>query len=177
MDFPTSPMSRKEAIKLGEIFRTLFGYDEHSPFNPLEALERIHLVMPDVTYQIVEDNDLSQVVHAVCEMDENEKFTIKIKETIYCEAYENANGASLMDITHEMVHPFLYKMGYKPIMARCYGNLTIPAYISAEWQTKAVAGEVMIPYEASKDMTYQEIMDTYHVSLTAANYRRNIKIK
>jgi len=32
-----------------------------------------------------------------------------------------------MDITHEMIHAFLCRLGYVPIMARSFRNSTIPS--------------------------------------------------
>lgn len=175
MDYITNHMTKAEARKFGQAFRTMFGYDETTPFNPIMELDRIHLFMPNVSYEIVEDNKFPNSVHAICEIDEKENFIIKIKESIYEGARNKNKGGYLMDITHEMVHPYLYKLGYKPTMTRSYRNNSLKAYESIEWQVKAVAGEIMIPYEASKGMNCKEIENTFHVSYDAAKYRINHK--
>lgn len=57
-------------------------------------------------------------------------------------------------------------------MTRSFDNGEIPAYCSAEWQAKALCGEVMVPYEASIGMSKEEIIAKYHVSKGIANYRQ-----
>lgn len=49
----------------------------------------------------------------------------------------------------------------------------LPAYCSVEWQTKALCGEVMMPYEQTKNMTQREIMEKYQVSKGFAKTRRH----
>ena len=75
-----------------------------------------------------------------------------------------------MHIMHEIMHAFLDKLGYKPIFSR---NLTknTPLYCRLEWAVMAIAGEVMMPYEATEGMPVKELMKTYGVSESAAKKR------
>lgn len=175
MDYATIPMTRQEARKLAKIFRTLFDYNEDEPFNPIDELDNIHNIFKNVDYIVIEDDELPVNVPAACEMTVEGNFLIKIKETVFLVAVKNKIGGYLMDITHEMVHAFLYKMGYVPLMNRSFKNNTIPAYMSAEWQVKAVAGEIMIPYEATKNKSETEIMKKYNVSKSAATIRKKLQ--
>lgn len=174
MDYQTRPITREEIRKYAQIFRKFFEYDEISSFDPIRELDRIHSVMNDVSYEVVADDELPKNVPAVCELDVDGRFVIKIKETVYLGAVAGIGGYR-MDITHEIAHAFLYKLGYRPIMNRSFRNNTIPAYKSSEWQAKALAGEIMIPFEASKGMDEKEKMDTFHVSFAAASYRKKMK--
>lgn len=75
-----------------------------------------------------------------------------------------------MHIVHEIMHPYLDKLGFKPIYSR---QLTpdVPQYRRLEWAVMAIAGEVMMPYEASKGMTEKELIKIYGVSSKAAKKR------
>ena len=75
-----------------------------------------------------------------------------------------------MHIIHEIMHVFLDKLGYKPIYSR---QLTpdVPQYRRLEWAVMAIAGEVMMPYEASKGLNEKELMKIYGVSSKAAKKR------
>lgn len=75
-----------------------------------------------------------------------------------------------MHIMHEIMHPFLDKLGYRPIYERQLTKET-PVYCRLEWAVKAIAGEVMIPYKATMDMSEKEIISYYGVSPAAAKKR------
>ena len=47
----------------------------------------------------------------------------------------------------------------------------IPVYRRLEWVVMALAGEVMMPYDASKGMTVEQLKNTYGVSDAAAKKR------
>ena len=75
-----------------------------------------------------------------------------------------------MHIIHEIMHVFADKLGFKPIFSR---QLTkeVPAYRRLEWVVMALAGEVMMPYNATQGMTVKELKETYGVSDAAAKKR------
>lgn len=75
-----------------------------------------------------------------------------------------------MHIMHEIMHAFADKLGFKPVFSR---QLTqdVPLYKRIEWIVMALAGEVMMPYEATQNMTIDELMNTYGVSESAAKKR------
>lgn len=173
MDYATRPMKRIEARKIASVLRTLLGYDGEKPFDPLRELDRINSFIREIDYEVVEDDELPRNVHASCEIGPNDTCLIKIKESIY-EGARSGIGGYRMDITHEIAHALLYRLGYRPIMSRGFENNTLNPCISAEWQAKAVAGEVMIPYEATKDMSINEIVWIYGVSFDAAEMRKKL---
>lgn len=175
MDYETKPMNRLMARKIAKTFRILLGYNEDEPFDPIRELDRLHLFIPNFSYEIIEDEMLPKNVPCVCEIDENENFVIKIKEKIYEGARTKKIGGYLMDITHEEIHVYNYLLGYRPTMARSFRNHSILPFKSSEWQTKAVAGEVMIPFDATRNMTEKEIVARYNVSYEAASLRKRLK--
>lgn len=171
MDYITFSMTRIEARNIANFIRTSLGYDYKSKFNPIYELDRIHLIFSNISYEIIEDDDLPKNVHCVCEIYEDDEIIIKIKNYIYLGAVKRGVGGYLMDITHEIAHAILYCLGYKPISYEIFNNESIPAYKSAEWQAKAVAGEIMIPFEASKNMDIFDIVEKFNVSFDAASNR------
>ena len=173
MDYITKALSRKEIRVFSRIFRRLFDVNNDvSEFPVLYALEKVSDVFKDTTVSILEDNELPFNVPARCYPNESGGFTIEIKNSVYTGAYEKKIGAYLGFICHEMCHIFLYKMGYTPLLERRFGNNELPAYESVEWQAKALCGEVMMPYEATKNMSGEQIMKRYHVSKGFVEHRR-----
>ncbi len=75
-----------------------------------------------------------------------------------------------MHIIHEIMHPFADKLGFKPIFTRTLTK-DIPPYRRLEWIVMALAGEVMMPYEATEGMSVKELMVNYGVSKPAAEKR------
>ena len=47
----------------------------------------------------------------------------------------------------------------------------IPAYCSVAWQSKALCGELTIPYQATIGMKAKAIMEKYPVTEASAKYR------
>ena len=75
-----------------------------------------------------------------------------------------------MHIMHEIMHVFADKLGFTPIFTRKLTKKT-PVFKRLEWIVKALAGEVMMPYDATKNMSAKEIIQTYGVSKVAAEKR------
>ena len=68
------------------------------------------------------------------------------------------------------MHTFADKLGFQPIFSRKLTKDT-PCYCRLEWVVMALAGEVMMPYEATKEMPVSELMKIYGVSKAAAEKR------
>ncbi len=123
----------------------------------------------DVGYEVVGDDTLPGAVPAQCIKTE-EGYSIQIKESVYLGAYKKNTGGHRMHIMHEVMHPFADKLGFKPIFSRTLTKDT-PPYRRLEWIVMALAGEVMMPYEATEGMSVEELMDNYGVSKAAAEKR------
>lgn len=171
MDYQTKPSSRKQLRALSKVFRRLFDVDFHSPFPVLEALEKIPDVFRGTTVHILGNHALPPNNPARCFLDEDNDFHIEIKEKVYNSAY-NGQGGARSFICHEMCHVFLYRVGFTPVMNRSFANNTLPAYCSVEWQTKALCGEVMMPYADTRGMPEWMIMKAFLVSRDSARMRK-----
>ena len=156
---------------MAPIVRELFGVDKSSAFPVLEALEKLPDIFPGSLYMVVSDGCLPLDTPARCKMDDDGNFVIEIKQSVYNGAHYKAIGAYRGFIMHEICHIFLYKIGFTPVYTRSFDNNKIPAYCSVEWQTKALCGEVMMPYEETKEMCRDEIIKKYGVSKGFAEKR------
>ncbi|MCC8067027.1 MAG: ImmA/IrrE family metallo-endopeptidase [Clostridiales bacterium] len=172
MDYQTKPISRNDLRRLSPFLRKLFGVPSSGPFPVLEALDHLADVFPGSNYIVVEDRHLPPNTMAQCSPNDMGGMTIEIKDTVYNGAYQNGNGAFRGFICHEICHVFLFAIGYTPIISRTFEDRELPAYCSVEWQAKALCGEVMIPYEESRGMSRNEIIQAYQVSKSFADVRR-----
>ena len=175
MDYKTKPTSRKDLRRFARLFRKLFDVPLTGSFPVLQALDRVSDIFDGCNYIVVEDKHLPPQTMARCVPNEYNGFTIEIKETVYKGAYENRSGALLGFICHEICHVFLFKIGFTPVYERAFAENELPAYVSVEWQAKALCAEVMIPYEESRGMSQQKIIDTYTVSKGFAQARRKLE--
>lgn len=171
MDYETKSTSRIALREYSRYFRELFDVPLTGPFPVLDVLDKIKEVFEGSNYTIVEDKDLPPNVMAQCSPNSNGGFTIEIKESIYMGAFKHNVGAFRGFITHEICHLFLFEIGFTPIYTRSFKNIEIPPYRSVEWQAKALCAEVMIPFEESKGMNTDQIIDKYIVSKAFAKNR------
>ena len=175
MDYETKPTSRRDLRRFAVYVRKLFDVPESGPFPVLEALEKLPDIFEGSGYQIVEDKKLPPQTMAQCTPNDTGGFTIEIKESVYVGAYEKQIGAFLGFICHEICHVFLFIIGFTPIYARSFADRELPAYCSVEWQAKALCAEVMIPFDESRGMKPNELIDRYHVSKAFAFHRRKLE--
>ena len=171
MDYETKPTSRVKVRLYAKLFRKIFGLSQRGPVNPLMLLDRLGIVFKDVSYEIVEKETLPTNVPANCIMTTNGGFIIQIADYVFDGAYERNTGGYRMHIMHEILHPYVYKLGFTPIYNRSVANKKIPPYKSVEWIVKAMAGEVMMPYEETVDMDIIDLVIEYGVSIDAARER------
>lgn len=172
MDYLTKPTSRNKLRALATYIRSLFKCRNKYRFDVIEALEKIHSIFTQVTVEIVEDDDpvLGKKIPCACSPDENGECHIQIKESVYEGAYRGIGGYRA-HILHEMCHAILYLIGFKPILARLFNNYELRPFESAEWQAKALCGEIMVPYEATKGMSVKQIKHYCGVSKECAEMR------
>ena len=171
MDYETKPTNRSELRLFAKLFRTICGFSMDEPIDPVALLDRLPELegFEDVRYEIVYNDILPGNVPAQCEKTED-GYLIQIKESVYNGAYEKRTGGHRMHIIHEIMHPFADKLGFKPIFSRQLTKET-PPYRRLEWVVMALAGEVMMPYESTKGMGMEGIMEKYGVSKSAAQKR------
>lgn len=170
-DYQTKPTSRSELRLYAKLFRSICGLGQDEPIDPVSLLDKLPDLegFDNVQYEITLDSDLPENVPARCIKTEA-GYLIQIKESVYNGAYEKKVGGHRMHILHEIVHVFADKIGFQPIFARTLTK-EIPCYCRLERIVMALAGEIMMPYEATKGMTEKQIMTTYGVSEAAAKKR------
>jgi hypothetical protein len=67
---------------------------------------------------------------------------------------------------------YTLSFGFTPILDRAFNNNEIePRYLSMEWQAKALAGEILVPYEETIGMSKKKIRCLCKVSDSLAKYR------
>lgn len=171
MDYEIRPTSRNELRLYAKLFRAICGFTESEPIDPISLLDKLPDLegFENVRYSVVYNNELPGNVPAQCITDED-GYLIQIKDSVYSSAHLKNTGGSRMHIMHEIMHTFLDKLGFTPIYTR---QLTpnIPPYRRLEWAVMAIAGEVMMPYDATKGMSEKELMKIYGVSDKAAKKR------
>lgn len=170
MDYKTKPATREELRNLAIVFDLLAGTGELTYKPVVELLDRIQDFMSFVHYEIIEDDILPHNVPARGFFDVDGSYLIQIPNHIY-EGACNGIGAYRVIIMHEIFHPFMFAIGYTPILERSYGNNELAPYESVEWQVKCITGEYMMNYEATKNMSYEEIIDKCGVSSSSARKR------
>lgn len=172
MDFVIKATNRYELRLYSRLFRSICGFTEDEPIDPVELLDSLPDLegFGDVRYEVVYNNVLPGNVPARCIPDDS-GYLIQIKESVYLGALEKKTGGYRMHIMHEIMHSFLDKLGYRPIYERQLTKET-PVYCRLEWAVKAIAGEVMIPYNATMDMSEKDIISYYGVSPAAAKKRK-----
>lgn len=171
MDYETKATNRNELRLYATLFRAICGLNDYEPIDPLVILEKLPELegFSDVRYEVVYNDALPGNVPAQCTKNED-GYLIEIKESVYRGAYEKGTGGHRMHIMHEIMHPFADKIGFKPIFSRQLTDKT-PPYRRLEWIVMALAGEVMMPYNATIGMSAKELMSTYGVSEAAAKKR------
>ncbi len=171
MDYVVRPTSRKETRLYARMFRKFFNLPPNGPINPLDLLDKLSCFYGNVDYEIVEDSELPCKIPAQCIKINNNEFLIQISESVFNGAYERNIGGCRAHILHEIVHPFVDKIGFKPIYNIPFKNNKIPAFRSLEWVVKAITGEIMMPYEETIGLSENELMERYGVSQEAAKHR------
>lgn len=176
MDFRTYPISREIIRQIAKEIRKLFKCTDNYYFDVINAIELVPIYFPNVTVEIVSDKDQElKNVPSTTIPDMRGNYCIKIKESIYEGAYLNNVGGYRNHIMHEISHVILFMLGYTPYFDRTYKNNELNPFESIERQAKALAGEVLIPFEATENLTIEEIIEKCKVSKDAAIKRIKIR--
>lgn len=175
MDYCTKPISRSKLRMIAGFIRKLFKSKNKYFFDVVKVFELLPHYFDNVFTEIVSDDDQElNGVPAATILLENRRYCIKVKESVYEKAYFEKNGGYRMHIMHEISHYLLFMLGYTPQFDRVYKNKELKSYESVEWQAKALAGEILIPYENTIDMSTMSIMRKCKVSREAALNRKKI---
>lgn len=171
MDGITHPISRLELREIARKFRQIFKLT-NLYVNVKFLIEVINYFFPKCFILIVPDDEWSEDFPSLIEKENDSSYVIKIKDSVYERACKGSGG-DRMHIIHEIAHYILInECGYAPLTARSYGDIKVKYTPSSiEWQAKALAGEILMDYEMTKNMSLQEISIKCGVSIQAAAKR------
>lgn len=172
MNHKCTPISREKIKKLALDFRKQFDVNS-LVFPIIEIIDSLHC-QELLSFMIISDDDklLSNDELALYDLNSNVMY---IKESVYLEAL-NGIGRSRFTLTHELSHYLLlYVMKFEV-------NDTIDEvkpYEDPEWQANYLAGELLAPYDMTKDFTVNDYIEKCLVSEECAivlwDKRRNGK--
>ena len=180
MDYETSRILSREQLRLIANFTRSMFHIKGILFPVLKVLDLLVDKFPNNLYwEVVEDERFEENVMAELESEDEcfTRFCIKIRQSVY-EGALNDDNKSLGFICHEICHfilIFVFKIGPKRykrkgfVFARTIDDSS-PAYKSMEWQAKALCGEIMIPFEKYRKMSFEEIIEKTKSSKTQASY-------
>jgi hypothetical protein len=171
MDYKTKGISRLELRKMAKAFDVMVG-TENQMYKPVvELLDRLPDIMSNVYYEVVDDFAFELNVPARGYFNNEGNYIIQIKNYVYEGAIEGI-GAYRGFIMHEIFHPYMIKMGFVPLLERNFKDGELYYYESVEWQVKAITGEYMMDFEATKNLSKQEIIEMCGVSKGFARKRK-----
>ena len=161
--YVAQPCSRLDLRRLAMEIRRKLGLETALYFPVVQFLELMSEIFPRFHFEVVEDDELPQGVHADTDV---ENHIIRIKRFVYDGAC-NGNGRDRMTITHEIGHYLLLCVwGFK--FQRNFTGGAVPTYQDPEWQAKCFAGELLVAAHLVKGMEPFEISDVCGVSPSAA---------
>lgn len=168
-NFLVPPMSRKQIRQDAFFIRKALGIEDSIQVDVLRLLEMIlPSVFPDFDYEIRPDSEMEGYLGKTEVLDKR----IILPESVYVGAGDVNNPKYCwhrFTVTHEIGH-FFEHSSVKPVLAR--GN-DYKCYCDPEWQADAFAGEFLVPYHLTKNMTPIEIQKQCMVSKSAAQVQWN----
>lgn len=159
MTMMATPLSRIQIRELAYELRRICGLENNVKFPVMQFLEWI-LTDPErgADLEILPDSQMNNV-YGLTNTSSN---IIIVRESVYKGA---AHGLSRDRFTlcHEIGHYFLHR---PEIMSFARGE--VPTYRDPEWQANTFAGELMAPYELTKNMDIDEMALKCGMSRSAA---------
>lgn len=160
--------SRKDLRNLAFILRKHLGLENRLWVPIVELLDVLSEILEGFNYEIVPDSAFPLETHAETDIRTGH---ITIKESLYERAC-NGEGRDRMTIAHEIGHFFtLCFCGFK--LQRNFSKQEVKNFNDPEWQVKCFAGEFLVPYHLTGNMTAVEIASACGVSYDAADYQLN----
>lgn len=161
------PCSVADLRKLATQIRTMIGLTDDEPFPVGHFIE---FVLP----KIYDDFVLEILPKRVLGEKHGETFPnehlMRLREDVYIGICEG-DGQHRFTGTHECSHLIRHE-GVPLALARRSAK-HLPVFRNSEWQADTLAAELLMPYEAVKDMNPQDIELLYGVSHSAAQCRRD----
>lgn len=180
MDYEASiPLSRLQIREISKFARKMLKI-KTIKFPVLKALEMLIDKFPkNLYYHVLPDSDFEPKVMADLNSEENNMYSIRIRETVYEKAIKG-DRACLGFICHEMCHfilihifdvgPLLVRGEKGLVYARRVKDFELPYCSSMEWQAMALCGELMIPYEKCWNYSFKQIVSKTNSSDKQTEY-------
>lgn len=163
------PLSRAKIRQQAADIREALFLGKEQKVNIVGLLEQIlPLIDPEFEEPLIVDDNEMEVDAVTCPEDH----MIIVKQSVY-DGARAGNGRDRFTLAHEFAH---YLMHDSSSVSFARGNSRPQVFEDPEWQADVFAGEFLMPAEAIKSMTPEEVMITYGVSYSAARYQLN-KIK
>lgn len=168
-------LSRNKARLFAKLIKETFNLGS-SKVDIARLLEKLPNTNENMNVEIVDDEEMAKGDYAYFVPDfENGKSVIIISNKVYESACGSGStsGRDRMTIAHEIAHYFLMmNFGYRPIEK--YRSGQVSPFNDPEWQAKALAGEIMMPFEETDSfMNPSDLANEFGVSFDAADYRIN----
>ena len=160
------PCSRLDLRNLAMEIRRLLKLENCVYFPVVQLLELMSELFPAFHFEVVDNNELSNDVHADTDVANH---LIRIKQSVYDGAC-NENGRDRMTIAHEIGH-YLLLCVCGVTFQRNFSGGAVPACQDPEWQAKCFAGELLVPAHLVKGMTATEVVKSCSVSPDAARFQ------
>ena len=158
--YKVKPLSRSSIRNVAKYIRKICGIQDKQEFPVIVFMEFI-LDKFDYIYDICHKSELkSEYAKTI----PSEKI-IQIREDVYERAIQGI-PRDIFTIGHEIGHAILHDDIKEIALARA--DEKINAFENPEWQANTFAGELIAPSDTLKDMTIEEIMNTYNCSLQVA---------
>ncbi|MGN0405350.1 MAG: ImmA/IrrE family metallo-endopeptidase [Bariatricus sp.] len=160
MNIAATGMSRKTIREIAGIVRKSCGCDD-KPYFPIAQFIEFVLGNPDnpeFNYEIVDPNEMEDM-YGNTNTGTN---TMRIRSDVYERAVKGV-PRDRFTLCHELGHYLLHR----PEMMS-YARGEVPRYCNPEWQANTFAGELMAPYNLTKNMSVDEIMKRCGMSRQAA---------
>ncbi len=159
----SEPMSRHDLRNIAHVFLEKLGLEKTIYFPVTAVLETLHLIFPNFSFEIVEDEELPKNVQADTDAISGH---IRIRNSVYERACEGS-AIDRMTITHEISHFLLLRICSVKFQ-RNNDNEVVLQYRDPEWQAGCLAGEIMVNSALTSDFGVKDIQEKCGVSYTAA---------
>ncbi|MCI6215481.1 MAG: ImmA/IrrE family metallo-endopeptidase [Mollicutes bacterium] len=168
----TTPLKIIDIRKIADQFRHFLKLDPYKSVNVAKLLDVLSILWKDFGFQylVLPDDDSIFGTQEEAKTDISSGM-IYIKESVMEEACCCANKRASFTIAHEIGHFILHRMLGGVNLARSTSVKKTKIYEDPEWQANTFASEFLMPFEAARNMSIDEIRRTYCVSKDCARVR------
>lgn len=168
MNCIAEPLSRNDIRQMTKFIRKIANQEKELFFDIVRFLDvKLPKIDPDFSL-IIEDKAVLGECHGLTYPDRNE---IHIRNDVYYRALEGS-GRDRLTMAHELFH--LLQHTKENISYARIGGKKVEAFRSPEWQANAFGGELLVPYDLTREMSIDEIVEKCGVSYDAATKQYNV---